>query len=472
MAAAHEQWTSRNGFVLAAIGGAVGLGNIWRFPYLTGENGGGVFVIVYLVAVVLVAIPILIAELQLGKRGHKDIVSGTRNVAVAAGRSKYWGIIGWLGMLAAFFVLTYYSVIAGQVIDYFFQTGTGTLVGVNPEEAQAQLETLESNPWRMMIGHTVIMIITIAVVARGIQGGVEKAAKFMMPTFFVMLMGMFFYALVVGDFAQGFTYMFDFKFDQVRPGVVLEAIGQAFFSIGIGFGYMLAFGSFLTEDISIPKTSVVISLADAGVALIAGLVIFPLVYAFFPNAECLDAANAGLAACQEIKFTGPGLIFNVLPVAFGQMPGGAFFGALFFLLLTFAALSSAIAILQPAVSYLEGSWGFSVKGAAVTAGSLAWFLGIGSVLSFNLWKKDYPLSFLETFAEKNVMASVDFITANYMMLVGGILIAVFVGWTFKSEWVRGEFKGLHPVLFTIWLWLARVFAPAAVAVALYIQLTS
>jgi NSS family neurotransmitter:Na+ symporter len=455
VAAAHEQWTSKTGFVLAAIGGAVGLGNIWKFPYLTGENGGGAFVLVYLAAVVLVAIPILIAELQLGKRGHKDIVSGTRNVAVAAGKSKYWGIIGWLGMLAAFFVLTYYSVIAGQVIDYFFQTSTGTFVGMNPEEARAQFDIIEASPGRMIIGHTVIMIITIAIVARGIQGGIEKAAKIMMPAFFVMLAGMFFYSLAVADFGRGWDYMFTFDFAKVTPEVILRAIGQAFFSIGIGFGYMLAFGSYLTEDISIPKTAVIISLADAGVALIAGLVIFPLVFSY------------GLEPGE-----GPDLIFRILPIVFSQMNLGVIVGSVFFLLLTFAALSSAIAILQPAVSYLEESWGFSVKGAALAAGGAAWFLGIGSVFSFNLWKEVYPLSFFETFATSTVMDVVDFLTANYMMLVGGILIAIFVGWSFKSEWIKSEFEGINPMLFTLWLWLARIVAPAAVAVALYVQLSA
>ncbi len=451
----HEQWSSRWGFLMAAIGGAVGLGNIWKFPYMTGQNGGGAFVLIYIAAVLLVAIPILIAELQLGKRGHKDIVSGTAKAAEASGHSRKWGIIGWLGMLAAFFVLTYYSVIAGQVLDYVYQALTGSFSGVTPEVARSQFDVLEGNPWRMMIGHTVIMIITMAIVARGIQGGVEKAAKIMMPVFFVMLIGMFFYSLVVGNFQQGWDYMFTFDFDKVTPIVVLKAIGQAFFSIGIGFGYMLAFGSYLPDNFSIPRTSVVISLADTGVALVAGLVIFPLVYKF------------GLEPGE-----GPDLIFRILPMAFSQMNFGAVVGGVFFILLSFAALSSAIAILQPAVSYLEESWGMGVRKASLTAGITAWFLGIGSVLSFNVWKGFYPLKIFETFASSTVMDVVDFITANYMMLVGGILIALFVGWGLKPDWVKSEFRDENPVLFKIWLWLARVVAPAAVAVALYVQLSS
>ena len=439
---------------MAAIGGAVGLGNIWRFPYITGENGGGAFVLIYLGAVLFVAIPILIAELQLGKRGHKDIVSGTRNVAIAAGKSPRWSLIGWLGMLAAFFVLTYYSVIAGQVLDFVMLSATGSFSGVEPEVARLHFDALKNNPPRMILWNTVIMAVTVGIVARGITGGIEKAAKFLMPAFFVMLIGMFFYALVAGDFKSGWDYMFTFDFSKVGPQTVLVAIGQAFFSIGIGFGYMLAYGSYLPQDISIPRTSVIISLADAGVALVAGLVIFPLVFAY------------GLTPDQ-----GPDLIFRVLPMAFSQMEYGGAVGTVFFVLLTFAALSSAIAIIQPAVSYLEESHGLSVKAASLTAGAVAWFIGLGSIFSYNIWAGHYPLPMFDTFRESNFMGVVDFVTANYMMLVGGILIAVFVGWSFKSDWVKSEFEGEHPLMFTIWLWLVRIAAPASVAIALYFQLT-
>ncbi|MCH8321984.1 MAG: sodium-dependent transporter [Proteobacteria bacterium] len=451
----HEQWSSKWGFLMAAIGGAVGLGNIWRFPYMTGENGGGAFVLIYLVAVVFVAIPILIAELQLGKRGHRDIISGTEKVAIAAGRSPRWRLIGWLGMLAAFFVLTYYSVVAGQVLDYVVQSLTGGFSGVSPEEARAEFDNLQSNPPRMILWHTVIMAITVGIVARGISGGIEKAAKIMMPAFFVMLMAMFFYAMVVGDFVRGWDYMFSFNFDQVKPETALMAIGQAFFSIGIGFGYMLAYGSYLPKDISIPRTSVIISLADAGVAIIAGLVIFPLVYAF-----------------GQVPDEGPDLIFRILPMVFAEMQYGSAVGAVFFILLTFAALSSAIAIMQPAVSYLEEKHGLSVKAAALSVGALAWLIGLGSVFSYNIWAEHSLLPMFETFAGKHVMDVIDYITANYMMLVGGILISVFVGWSFKPGWAESEFQGVSPVFFTIWLWLVRVFAPAAVAIALYVQLSA
>lgn len=450
----QEQWTSKFGFLMAAIGGAVGLGNIWRFPYLTGENGGGAFVVVYIAAVFLVAIPILIAELQLGKRGRQNVVSGTAAVAVSLGRSRLWQIIGWLGMLAAFFVLTYYSVISGQVLDYIVQAATGALSGVTLEDARTQIDILNADPFRMLLSFTAVMALTIFVVGRGVIGGIEKTTKFMMPAFFLMLIGLLFYAMVAGDFAKGFAYMFTFKFSAVTPEAVLRAIGQAFFSIGISFGYMLAYGAYLPDNVSVPKTSVIISLADTGVAITAGLVIFPLLFQY------------GLEPGQ-----GPDLIFRILPMVFSQMHFGALVGTVFFILLFFAAFTSCIAILQPAVTYLQEKRGLSVRAAAIVAGLAAWVLGIASVLSFNLWAGFYPLSGFETFAQSTVMDIIDFFTANYMMLVGGILIALFVGWNFKPEWMKAEFKDMNPLYYTAWLWVVRIVSPAAVAIALYYQLS-
>ncbi|MGY8986355.1 MAG: sodium-dependent transporter [Sphingomonadales bacterium] len=452
--AGQEQWSSKWGFLLAAIGGAVGLGNIYRFPYLTGESGGGAFVLVYLIAVFLIAIPILIGELQIGKRGHKDIVSGARNVAIEAGRSPRWVLIGWLGLGASFFVLTYYSVVAGQVLSYVVSSVTGQL---NTDEAgiKAVYDGLKSSPQMMFFWHTLIMGVTTWICMQGISGGIEKAAKIMMPAFFVMLIGMLFYSMAAGDFSAGWSYMFDVDFSKINANTVLVAIGQAFFSIGIGFGYMLAYGAYLPDSISIPKTAVLISMADAGVAIVAGLVIFPLVYAF------------GQAPEQ-----GPDLIFKILPLTFSQMSGGSFIGSIFFILLTFAALSSCIAILQPAVSYLEESWGFNVKKAALTAGGSVWILGIFSVLSANVWAGYYPLSMFETFSTSTIENIIDYATANYMMLFGGILIAIFSGWLFKDGWAEKEFEGVHPILFKTWLWLARIVAPVAVTIALYTALTA
>lgn len=439
--AAHEQWTSRTGFILAAIGGAVGLGNIWKFPYVTGENGGGAFVIIYLVAALAVALPILIGELYLGKRGQAGPVSGVRKVAAAVGAHSSWQSIGWLGMLAAFLVLTFYSMIAGWALYYFFLTLIGTFNGMDAVTAAGQFDLLQNSPTNMTIWHTVFMAITAIIVARGIAGGIEKSVKIMMPAFFLMLLFMLVYAMLAADFAGGWSYMFTADWSKVSPQTFLTAVGQAFFSIGISFGYMLAYGAYLPKSISIPRTSVIIVLADTGVAIVAGLVIFPIVFA------------NGLNPAE-----GPDLIFRALPTAFASMTGGQFIGGIFFLLLTFAALSSSIAILQPVVSYLEESHGFSVKKATYVGSASAWFLGIGSVFSYNIWADKAFLG------DRNFMDSISYLTDNIMMPLGGILIALFVGWRISSKALKEEW-GVDgdSIFFTVWLWLSRVIAPAAVA---------
>lgn len=453
--AQREQWTSKFGFLMAAIGAAVGLGNIWRFSYLTGENGGGAFVLVYVLTVFIVAIPMLIAELSLGKRGHRDIVSGTAAVAKSLNKSQMWQIIGWLGLLAAFFVLTYYSVISGLVLDYFFETARGSLTGILPDSARLRFDSVINDPLRMLISHTAVIVLTVFVLAKGVTGGIEKTTKIIMPVFFIVLLGLLFYSMVAGDFARGFSYLFSFNFSAIKPSTVLAAVGQAFFSIGISFGCMLAYGSYLSDEVSIPKTAVVIALADTAVAVVAGLVIFPLVFEF------------GLEPNQKTE-----LIFRILPMVFTQMNLGTEVGALFFLLLFFAAFTSCIAILQPAVSYLQQRWNMSVGYAALVAGVLAWFLGVGSLLSFNLWKLFYPLARFDVFRTSTILDIVDFVTANYMMLVGGILISLFVGWSFKKEWIDDEFRGLNSLWQTLWLWLVRIISPLAVVIVLYYQLTT
>ena len=445
--ATHEQWSSKTGFILAAVGGAVGLGNIWKFPYVTGENGGGAFVIIYLIAALAVALPILIGELYLGKRGQAGPVSGTRKVALEEGMGAEVSVIGWLGMLAAFLVLTFYSMIAGWALYYFFLTLGGTFNGMDAVTAAGQFDLLLDSAPNMTLWHTIFMVITGLIVARGITGGIEKSVKIMMPAFFIMLLFMLVYAMIAADFAAGWDYMFTPDWSKVSAQTFLAAIGQAFFSIGISFGYMLAYGAYLPKDISIPRTSVIIVFADTAVAIVAGLVIFPIVFA------------NGLTPDQ-----GPALIFRVLPTAFASMTGGQFIGGTFFLLLTFAALSSSIAILQPVVSYFEESHGFSVKKATVVGGAGAWFLGIGSVFSYNIWQDKTFLG------DRNFMDSIVYLTDNIMMPLGGILIALFVGWTIREHVLKEEW-GVdgNSFLFKVWLWLLRIFAPIAVG---YIMLST
>ena len=438
--AIREQWSSRTGFILAAIGGAIGLGNIWKFPYIAGSNGGGAFVIVYLFAVTLVAIPILVAELMLGRRGRQSPPTAMLVNAEQENRSRCWSGVGWIGAGAGFLILTFYSVIGGWVLDYVFVSVARGFSGIGPDEAQARFGSLLSSPWRLMLSFTLFLGLTGFIVSTGLRKGIERATGILMPALFLILLILTVYSAVAGDLAAGLRFLFAVDFGRITPGVMLSAVGHAFFSVGVSMGLMMAYGSYLPQSVPIPRTAVVIAGADTLVALVAGLVIFPLVFA------------NGLAPGE-----GPGLIFVTLPIAFGNMPAGTLFGFLFFLLLSFAAITSSIAIMEPAVA-----WGAERRGmnrrasAAIITGSI-WFLGIGSVLSFNLWAEFKPI------AGKNIFDLVDYLTANLMMPIGGMLIAIFAGWFMRRSTLTDELRIGSNWPFATWRFLIRTVVPLAIA---------
>jgi NSS family neurotransmitter:Na+ symporter len=445
----HESWSSRTGFALAAIGAAVGLGNIWKFPYMTGTNGGGAFVVIYIFAVVLVAVPILIAELMLGRRGHQSPPAAMRINAAVAGRSRWWSLVGWLGAMVGFVILAFYSVIGSWVLDYLAASLAG-FHDTGPESAQARFESLLENPLRMTLWHALFMAITALVVSHGLNKGIERVAGILMPTLFIMLLALTVYAAFAGDFGAGLRFMFAVDFGAIDANVALLAIGQAFFSIGVSMGLMMAYGAYLTTDISIPRIAVVIAAADTGVSIVAGLAIFPLVFA---NA----LAPAG----------GPGLIFVTLPIAFSGMPAGTLFGGIFFLLLLFAAITSSIAILEPIVSWAEEHPRISLAKAAFLLASLAWALGIPSVLSFNAWRDIHPLSALPLVADKGFFDLFDYLTSSLMMPLGGMLIAIFVGWRMSKNALVKELAFKSPLLFKVWRFLIRSVVPLSIAALLW-----
>ncbi len=441
---AHPTWSSRLTFLMAAVGAAVGLGNIWKFPYMAGANGGGAFVLVYLIAVLLVAIPILVGETLIGRRGRQSPPLAMRNLARAEGRSPWWGLVGWLGMLTAFLILSYYSVIAGWAVAYAFKAGAGGLTGITGETAPATFQAVLADPWRMTIWHGVFMALTVLIVIRGLNRGIERAVKVLMPALFVALLIMVGYSAVTGDFAAGFGFLFDFDFSKITGPVALEAVGQAFFSIGVAMALMMTYGSYLPRDISIPRMSFAIAAADTLVALLAGLAIFPLVFA-----NGLDPAE------------GPGLIFVTFPLAIGNMPAGLLFGTIFFALLTVAALTSTIALMEPMVAWAVESRGITRQRAAILAGVTAWVLGIATVLSFNHWADFHPLGRIGRFAEATIFDLIDYLTANIMLPVGALLMALFVGWWVRPASSRDELAIDRPWAYEAWLWLMRIVAPLA-----------
>ncbi len=448
----HGQWSGRWAFVLAATGSAVGLGNIWKFPYITGENGGGAFVLVYLICIAIIGIPIMIAEVMLGRRGRRSPLNTMRQLAREEGRSPHWQYLGWAGMVAGFLILSYYSVIAGWALAYIFRTAAGTFTGVTADGAGSIFSELVSDPERLLAWHTIFMVMTMVVVARGVRSGLEQAVRYLMPALFVLLLVLVGYAMNTVAFDEGLSFLFNPDFHALlykedATGVerwtwepVLTALGHAFFTLSLGMGAIMIYGSYLPERASIAKTSVVIALMDTLVALLAGMAIFPIVFA--------NGLEAG---------AGAGLIFQTLPIAFGHMPGGAFFGTLFFILLTFAAWTSAISLVEPAVTWMVENHGVNRIYASVWVGLATWLLGIGTVLSFNLISGEEYQLFGKTFFDL-----LDFLTATIMLPLGGLFIALFAGWQMRRESNLDELKMGDGVMFQLWFFLIRYVTPFAV----------
>lgn len=407
----REQWSSRRGFLLSAIGFSVGLGNIWRFPYVAGENGGSAFVIIYLACAFAIGMPLLVSELAIGRLGRLDPPGSYRAVAEKAHRSTAWGAIGTLAILCVFAVLSFYTVISGWTFDYFVRALGGSFSEIDASRSTTMFAGLMNNPWRLLFWHTVVCTLVVLVIRRGVQEGIERAAKVLMPMLFIALLIMVVYAAVAGDMASTLPFLLEPDFSKVTPKIFMIAVGQAFFSVSVAMATMVTFGAYLPDDISIPKSSAIIILVDTGVALLAGLVIFPLVFAY------------GLTPSG-----GPGLIFQTLPIAFGQMPGGLAFGALFFLLLMVAALSSCLGGAEAAVSWIDERWQVPRKRGVLYFIGTIWLIGITTIMSLGEWSDFYPLGFIPALAEETIFDVFEWLAANILILMGATATAIFVGW--------------------------------------------
>ncbi len=437
----HGMWSSRLMFILAAAGSAVGLGNIWRFPYVAGENGGGAFVLVYLACIFLIGIPIMSSEILLGRIGRQSPINTMRSVAANSGANPAWQLVGWMGALAGFMILSFYSVIAGWVLSYVFQTGSGAFVGADAGFAGARFGEFTGNVWSVTGWHTLFMIMTIMITARGVGPGLEMAVKYLMPTLFVLLILLVIYAGVTsGHFMEGVRFLFSFNFDKLTGNSVLLAMGQAFFTLSLGMGAIMAYGAYMPKDSSVIGTATMIALMDTAVALMSGLVIFPLVFA------------NGLESSA-----GPGLMFVTLPIAFGQMAGGQFFGCVFFILVSFAAITSAISLVEPAVAWVIEKLETSRATGAWLIGGVAWLVGLGSAFSTNIWSDVYLIG------EMTFFDTMDYVSNNIILPLGGIFIAVFAAWILDGK-IRDEEMVHDGLLYGAWRVLARFVAPVAVAI--------
>lgn len=414
--ATQEQWSSRRGFLLSAIGFSVGLGNIWRFPYVVGENGGSAFVIIYLLCAFAIGLPLLVSELAIGRLGRVDPAGSYRAVASSAGRSTAWGLVGTLAIACVFAVLSFYTVISGWTFDYFVRAVTGSFDGIDAESSTAMFASLVNNPWRLLFWNTVVNLLVIVIIRRGVQEGVERAANILMPILFGALIVMVIYSAFAGDLVSATKFLLEPDFSKVTAKTIMIAVGQAFFSVGVAMATMITFGAYLPENFSIPKSSVIIILADTGVAMLAGFVIFPLVFQF------------GLAPSE-----GAGLVFQTLPIAFGQMPGGLIFGAVLFLLLMVAALSSCLGGAEAVVSWVDARWNIPrQKGVLYFVGTI-WLIGITTILSLGEWSDFYPLGFIPALAEETIFDVLEWLAANILLLIGAALTSIFVGWLMPRE---------------------------------------
>ncbi|MGD2007583.1 MAG: sodium-dependent transporter [Cellvibrionales bacterium] len=431
-------WSSRFAFVMASVGFAVGLGNIWRFPYVTGENGGSAFVLIYLLCAFGIGVPCLIAELVIGRRGQSSPPTSMARVAEESGRSRHWGAVGGMGVLTAFAISITYAVVVGWVLAYLARAVMTGFAGVDAQNSSEAFDVLLADSGGMLFWTLIGNIIVGLIIFSGVKGGIERAVNIMMPLMFSLLIGLGVYNMFAGGFMETLEWLFTPDFSKVGPSTLLAAVGQAFFSIGVGMGGMMTYGSYLPKDFSITRGAITVVFADTLVALLAGFVVFPAVFHYG-----LDMAS------------GAGLIFQTLPVAFAQMPGGHLFAVLFFVMLSVAGITSMVGLLESVTAWvgerfsLHRHVGSAVVVATVTCCSVA------SVLSYGVWA-DYRVAGMN-------FNDIAFAVPDKVLLpLGGLLIAGFAGWFMLRKHSEDEL-GAAPGVYWIWRNLVRYFAVPAVA---------
>ncbi len=442
----REQWSSRWAFILVATGAAAGLGNIWKFPYVVGESGGGAFILVYLVAIALVALPILAAELLLGRLGNHNVIDSLRRLAVGRGYSAHWSKLGWIGLLAVFIVLSFYGVVGGWTIAYAYYALSGALSagGAAPAEHFGVLfGRTTGTPVQALGWQTAFMVATALVVGSGVRHGIERLCRWLMPLLFVLLVCLVVHAaLSNGYFGVACRFLFAADVSKLTGESVLSAVGHAFFTLSIGVGAMLTFGSYLPERVGLTATAATVAGLDTLVALLAGLAIFPVVFA-----HGMEPA------------AGPGLVFVSLPIAFDAMPAGQLLGIAFFALLFVAAITSAPSMLEPMVEYVRERGTGSRWRATVLVVCAVWVLGVAQVMSFSAW------SDVRAFG-RNLFELSDFLVSNILLPLGGLLIALFAGWMLSPTQTNGRLGIAGSFLHGVWRFSLRFVAPLALLLVL------
>lgn len=435
----RDSFGSRLGVIAAAAGSAVGLGNIWRFPYVLGENGGGAFLIVYLLIIFAIGIPVMMSELLIGRRAQRNPVGAFRVLKPG----KPWYLVGLMGIVSAFMILAFYTAVSGWTLEYLYQTVIGGFNGKDSAGLSAMFESFRSESLRPALWFTLFMLATSGIVLGGVRKGIEKSTKIMMPLLFILLIIMCIKSLTLPGAGKGMEFLFKPDFSKITGTAVLMALGQVFFSLSIGMGTIITYGSYIQKDNNLANTAVQVSLIDTTVAVLAGIAIFPAVFAF------------GISPAS-----GEALTFIVLPGIFQQMAGGMVFSFMFFLLLALAALTSTISVLEVIVAYFSEQLGLTRKKAILLATISMLVLGIIASLSLGLTSK-IRLFGLNTFDLFNTT------TANILLPLGGLLIVIFLGWFFPGKDVRDELSNggkLKARYYSLYIFIIRFVAPIAITI--------
>lgn len=421
---------------MAAAGSAVGLGNLWKFPFLAGQNGGGAFVLVYLIILFIVGFTLMMAEISVGRFAQLNAIGAYRKIKAN------WGWVGSMGVVAGFLILSFYSVIGGWIIAYMVKAVSGAFNTADVQVLGGMFSEFISSAGMPIFYHAIFMLMTLGIVIGGIQNGIEKYSKIMMPALFAILILVVLRSVTLDGAMAGIKFYLTPDFSKINAGVILAALGQVFFSLSLGMGCMITYGSYLSKDEDIPQSSAIIPLIDTGVALLAGLAILPAVFAFgfSPSA-------------------GPGLLFITLPAVFSKMPMGSLVGLAFFLLALFAAVTSSISLLEVCVSYVVDEWKWTRRKATLILSAVIFLLGVPCSLSQGPW------SHITLIKGKCILDSVDFVATNVLLPLGGIFLSIFVGWVWGIPQALQEITNYGRRSFAlapVWAFLIKWIAPIAI----------
>ena len=436
-------WIGKWTFILAAAGSAVGLGNIWGFPYKAGTNGGGAFVLIYLFCILIIGLPIMMAEIMIGRNAQKSPVNAMRLGAERSDQSPSWRFVGWGGLISGILILSFYSVLAGICLDYIFISGADSGGMSTTEKFASQTASVS----KLLFWHTTFILMNIIIIGAGVVSGIERIVRLLMPMLFLLMVVMVANSMINGDFARGLSFLFAPNFSDVTPATFLSAMGQAFFSLSLGMGSIMCYGAYMPKDENVFKTSLTVCGLDTFIAIMAGLAIFPIIFAYGLEPDA-----------------GPSLVFISLLSVFWDMPFGNYIGPTFFILLSVAALSSSISLLEPSVAFLSEEKIFSRKSASISLGLIAWFLGIGSLLSFNLWSE------VNIIGDLNFLNSMDFLANQFLMPLGGMFVAIFSGWFLSTKIIKAELEPGQKKIFIIWKFFIKFISPTLVALIFINQL--